>query len=155
MLRSLLNRSFAEAPVRPASFQLISLRPYLSFNELGIPYTDFKKPFVYHSRIERVEDVPSVDVAVYAKDSYTCADDICYVALKVGRNMEARAHGINNAIQSAVMEASRKVEAEYCRYIRIEDPQHKRNRAGAAAVVLENATAAGFESKDVLVISLA
>jgi hypothetical protein len=143
-IHTMLRYIFQKTPVREfgREFRLISLRPYLTYDTDGSLRVDMKKPFVFPHRIELA--TPDVEASVLPKKSYECADDICMIALTLEQNMDA--------LREATLEAARRSEAEFCRYIRIEDPQQ--TRGGAATVVLENKKEAAEHLQSVLVISL-
>jgi hypothetical protein len=148
----MLRYLFQKTPVRRLNneFRLISLRPFLTIDDYGSQHVDMSKPFTFPHRIELASS--DAEISVMPKKSYECADDICMIALTLEQNMDARAWGINNTLREAAFEAARMPEAEYCRYIRLVDPQHKFKNA--STVVLENKTEPGLNSKGVLIIDL-
>ena len=131
---------------RTSDFQLISLRPFLNYDGSG--KLDLEKPHVFPSEIVQVSKLPSE--SVFQKCAISCADDIVYTASKIQNNVEMKALGMDIRMKAALMEASRKWEAEKSKYIVFQDPMHKYH--GKNSLILENTEA--HDSEHALVISL-
>ena len=123
---------------RKSDFQLISLRPYLSFDANGRQVIDYDKPYSFYAELTTVGE-ENVANAKWVKETYGCADDIAMLASIIPRNMEVVAAGSVDTVHAALLEASRLKEAETAKYIvfRYWIQKHK----GFNAIVLENLVA--------------
>lgn len=131
-------------------FKLISKRPYLDYDQKGRIYVNENKPFLFPVSIKPVKETNVTDAA-WGKGSISCADDICYEAMKTKTNIEVKAHRYDVTLFEAMLEVARYEDTENYKYILFEHPIQRRN--GQSGVILEN-TAAPQSSTDALVVSL-
>jgi hypothetical protein len=131
-------------------FKLISNRPYLDYDEKGRIYANKDKPFLFPISIKPVKETNVTD-AIWAKGSISCADDICYEAMKTKANIEVKAHGYDVTLFEAMLEVARYEDTENYKYILFEHPIQRRK--GQSGVILEN-TAAPPTATEALVVSL-
>ena len=131
-------------------FKLISKRPYLDFDQKGRIYVNEAKPFLFPVSIKPITETNVTDAA-WGKGSISCADDICYEALKTKTNIEVKAHGYDVTLFEAMLEVARYEDTENYKSLLFEHPIQRRN--GQSGVILEN-TAAPPTSQDALVVSL-